>query len=78
MAIINVKRLAELRAGDTLLSLDGRKYRTPLWVTDPLGPIEPGLPVQGVRVANPNPNSDIEWVFYPSQVDGHTLEVERD
>ncbi|MGL4174180.1 MAG: hypothetical protein ACRCTR_08965 [Actinomycetota bacterium] len=78
MAIIIVKRLADLQAGDTLLSLDGRAYRTPLWATDPLGPIEEGSPVQGVRVANPNPNSDVEWVFHPSQVDSHTLEVERD
>lgn len=78
MATIIVKRLIDLQAGDTLLSLDGRAYRTPLWVTDPLGPIEEGSPVQGVRVANPNPDSNVEWVFYPSQVDGHTLEVERD
>lgn len=77
MATIIVKRLADLRAGDTLLSLDGRPYKTPLWVSDPLGPIAEGSPVQGVRVVNPNPNSDVEWVFYPSQVDGHTLEVER-
>lgn len=60
MAIIIVKRPADLRAGDALPSLDGRKYRTPPWVTDPLGPIEEGSPVQGVRVANPNRNSDIE------------------
>jgi hypothetical protein len=77
MTIIIVKRLADLQAGDKLLSLDGRPYSNPLRVTDPLGPIETGSPVQGVRVANPNPSSVVEWVFYPSQVDGRTLEVER-
>jgi hypothetical protein len=70
-------KLADLRAGDRLLSLDGRPYRAPLLVTVPLSPIEPGLSVEGVRFQNPNPTSQIEWVFCPGQADGHALEVER-
>ena len=31
----------------------------------------------GVRVENPNPSSGIEWVLYPSQMDGRQMEVER-
>lgn len=72
-----ITRLSELRTGDVILSLDGRPYRKPLRVTDALGPIEPGSPVKGVRVESPNPASGIEWVLYPSQLDGHRLEVER-
>lgn len=77
MPTIVLTRLADLRAGDVILSLDGRRYRTPLRVTDALGPIAPGSPVHGVRLEPPNPASGIERVFYPSQMDGHRLEVER-
>lgn len=77
MQTITVHRLAELRVGDRITSHGGRAYRTPLRVTDPLGPIEAGSPVQGVRVESPNPSSGIEWVLYPSQMDGRPMEVER-
>lgn len=50
-----ITRLSELRTGDVILSLDGRPYRKPLRVTVALGPIEPGSPVQGVRVESPSP-----------------------
>lgn len=78
MQTITVHRLAELRPGDRIKSHGGRAYRKPLTVTDALGPIEPGSPVQGVRVESPNPDSGIEWVLYPSQMDGRAMEVERD
>ena len=77
MSRIIVTRLAELRVGDRLISQGGRAYRTPLRVTDELGPIGHGSPVIGVRVQNPNPSSGIEWVLYPSQMDGRETEVER-
>lgn len=77
MSKIIVTRLAELRIGDRLISHGGRAYRTPLRVTDELGPIEFGSPVIGVRVESPNPSSGIEWVLYPSQTDGRQMEVER-
>jgi len=77
MSKIIVTRLAELRIGDRILSHGGRAYRTPLRVTDELGPVTFGSPVRGVRVESPNPSSGVEWVLYPSQMDGHELEVER-
>jgi len=77
MQRIIVTRLAELRIGDRLTSFNGRPYRTPLRVTDELGLIEFGSPVRGVRVKSPNPSSGIEWVLYPSQMDGREMEVER-
>lgn len=45
-----------------------------------LGPIEPGSPVHGVRLVNPDPDPDssLELVLYPSQVDGLALVIERD
>jgi len=42
-----------------------------------LASIEPGSPVVGVRLENPNPSSEIEYVLYPSQVDGLQMEVQR-
>lgn len=66
-----------LRVGDVILSLGGRPYRKPRVVTTELGPIEPGSPVVGVRLENPNPSSEIEYVLYPSQVDGLQMEVQR-
>lgn len=72
-----ITRLRDLRVGDVILSLDGRPYRKPRVVTTELGSIEPGSPVVGVRVENPNPSSEIEYVLYPSQVDGLQMEVQR-
>ncbi|WP_257479113.1 hypothetical protein [Acidipropionibacterium jensenii] len=72
-----ITRLRDLRVGDVILSLDGRPYRKPRVVTTELGPIEPGSPVVGVRLENPNPSSEIEYVLYPSQVDGLQMEVQR-
>jgi hypothetical protein len=42
--------LDDLYPGDVIVAVNGRRYRKPLHVTDPLGPIEPGSPVRGVRV----------------------------
>ncbi|MCH4250071.1 MAG: hypothetical protein LKF88_04270 [Microbacteriaceae bacterium] len=72
-----ITRLRALRVGDVILSLDGRPYRKPRVVTTELGSIEPGSPVVGVRLENPNPSSEIEYVLYPSQVDGLQMEVQR-
>ncbi|CEH05317.1 Protein of unknown function [Propionibacterium freudenreichii] len=72
-----ITRLRDLRVGDVILSLDGRPYRKPRVVTTELGPIEPGSPVVGVCLENPNPSSEIEYVLYPSQVDGLQMEVQR-
>ena len=72
-----ITRLRDLRVGDVILSLDGRPYRKPRVVTTELGPIEPGSPVVGVRLENPNPSSEIEYVLYPAQVDGLQMEVQR-
>lgn len=76
-ATFTITRLRDLRVGDVILSLDGRPYRKPRVVTTELGPIEPGSPVVGVRLENPNPSSEIEYVLYPSQVDGLQMEVQR-
>ena len=59
------------------MSHGGRAYRTPLRVTNSLGPIEFGSPVRGVLVENPKPSSGIEWVLYLSQMDVRPMEVER-
>lgn len=72
-----ITRLRDLRVGDVILSLGGRPYRKPRVVTTELGPIELGSPVVGVRLENPNPSSEIEYVLYPSQVDGLQMEVQR-
>jgi hypothetical protein len=57
MTVIVVNRLADLKAGDRLTSLDARIYRTPLLVTVSLEPIEPGRRAGGARVQNPEPAS---------------------
>lgn len=71
-----ITKLAELHAGDRILSWDGRPYRPARVVAQRLGYIGAGN-VQGVRLVNPHPTSDIEHVLYPSQMDGRRLEVER-
>ncbi|WIB72576.1 hypothetical protein [Curtobacterium sp. MCBD17_026] len=75
MARIHIKRLAELKAGDQLIAVDGQKRHTPLTVQDPLGYIGAG-DVQGVRFVPPA-GSELDWVFYPGQMDGQDMEVER-
>lgn len=75
--MLTTRHLSELRAGDRVLSHAGRAYPVPLTVTAPLGPIEPGSPVEGVQVRNPNPDSPVQWVLYPAQMDGHEMEVDR-
>ena len=72
-----VRRLADLRPRDRIVAHSGQRYRRPLQVLEALGPIEPGSPVIGVRVQNPNPDSPTEWVLYPSQMDGQEMEVDR-
>lgn len=48
-----VTKLAELREGDVLTSLDGKPYAKPLTVVDELGPIAPGSPVRGSGSSRP-------------------------
>lgn len=72
-----VSALVDLRRGDVLTALDGKPYQQRLVVCGELAPIEPGSPVQGVRLESPTPDSGLEWVLYPSQFDGRSLEVER-
>ena len=57
-----VTKLAELREGDVLTALDGKRYSKPLTVIDELGPIATGSTVCGVRF-QPPAGSGIEWVF---------------
>lgn len=72
-----IHRLADLRPRDRIVARSGQRYGKPLQVLEALGPIEPGSPVVGVRVQNPNPGSRTEWVLYPSQMDGQEMEVDR-
>ena len=76
---VTITRAADLRAGDRIVSVAPTiTYRPPRTVAAPLGPIEPGSPVHGVRLVNPDPTSTLELVLYPSQVDGLALVIERD
>lgn len=72
-----VTRLADLYPGDRILSWDGHAYRPARVVEQSLGPITLGSTVVGVRLRNPDPDSTLEYVLYPSQMDGLRLEVER-
>lgn len=72
-----IRRLADLRPRDRIVTHSGQRYGKPLQVLEALGPIEPGSPVVGVRVQNPKPDSPTEWVLYPSQMDGQEREVDR-
>lgn len=76
MKELTVTKLAELREGDVLTALDGKPYAKPLTVVDELGPIAAGNPVRGVRF-QPPAGSGIEWVFYPGQMDGHRMTINR-
>lgn len=76
MTTIIVTRLSDLRPGDRLLAVNGRQRTRPLTVEAPLGPIEPGSPVDGVRFHKHNPE-DIDMVFYPGQMDGSIMQIER-
>ena len=79
MTRLTVTHAADLQAGDRILSVGATiTYRTPREVAAPLAPIEPGSPVLGVRLVNPDPASPLELVLYPSQVDGLALVIERD
>lgn len=71
-----ITKLADLHARDRILSWDSRPYRPARVVAQGLGYIGAGS-VQGVRLVNPHPTSDVEHVLYPSQMDGRRLEVER-
>lgn len=71
-----VAKLADLREGDVLTALDGKFYAKPLTVLDELAPITTGSPVRGVRFEPPT-SSGIEWVFYPAQMDGHRMTINR-
>jgi hypothetical protein len=77
MSTITVTRLSQLKKGDVLVAVGGKKRRQPLTVDRPLDFIEHGSPVEGVRFVSPTPSSDLEWVFYPSQMDGQDMEIER-
>ena len=68
--------LAKLRKGDIVLAVDGKTRQLPITVESELGPIEPGSPVNGVRFEKVRPD-DIDMVFYPSQVNGLDIEIDR-
>ena len=72
---LTVTRLADLRTGDRIVGLDGRTYARALVVTDPLGFITPGSPVEGVRLDSTG--RSFEHVLYPSQWDGRAIQVQR-
>jgi hypothetical protein len=74
MVHMHIRKLAELKAGDTLLAVGGVKRARPLEVQDPLGTIIGD--VQGVRFVPPE-GSELEWVFYPGQMDGQDMEIDR-
>ncbi len=76
---LTVRQTSALRPGDRIVSVGATiTYRPARTVATALGPIEPGSPVHGVRLVNPDPDSLLELVLYPSQVDGLALVIERD
>lgn len=74
---ITLTRLNQLRVGDKIHSWDGHPYNPPRTVTHALGYLGPGSTVRGVRLANPRPDDQLEYVLYPSQMDGLPLVIER-
>lgn len=72
-----IRRLADLRAGDRIIAHSGQRYPQPLKVTAPLGPVGSAMSGRGVRVHNPTPEGEPEWVLYPWQMDGQVLEIDR-
>lgn len=77
MTTTNTTRtLSDLRAGDRILSIGSINHtRQPLVADSPLGPIEPGSPVNGVRCGTLA--GGVEMVLYPSQCDGQLITYER-
>ena len=70
-------RLADLRTGDRITRLGDITYRNGgRTVTAPLAPIESGSPVIGVRCGTLA--GGVEFVLYPSQVNGLDITFERD
>lgn len=68
----------DLRTGDRLHRLgEVITYRPARVVAAPLGPIEPGSPVEGVHF-EARPGEVVEFVLYPSQADGLAMHIERD
>lgn len=73
---ITVTHLTDLRRGDRITAVGAIDHsRKPLMVSDPLGPIDPGSPVVGVRCGTLA--GGVEMVLYPSQCDGQRIAVER-
>lgn len=71
-----IRRLADLRPGDRIVTHSGLRYPKPLRVVAPLG-LLPGTSGRGVRVENPTTDGLTAWVLYPWQMDGQVLEVDR-
>lgn len=72
-----IYRLSDLHAGDVLVAVGEKVRQTPLTVQHPLGPIaEERGSVHGVRFVPPT-GSQIDWVFYPLQMDGLALTALR-
>lgn len=71
-----IRRLADLRSGDRIITRSGIRYPLPLRVATPLGTL-PGSSGRGVRVENPTTAGPAAWVLYPWQMDGQVLEVDR-
>lgn len=72
-----IRRLADLRTGDAIIAHSGQRYPRPLRVVAPLSPTSADSPGRGVRVTNPTPDGDPEWVLYPWQMDGQVIEIDR-
>lgn len=68
--------LADLTFGDRILRIGSISHeRKPLTVESPLGPIESGSPVKGVRCGVLSGGT--EMVLYPSQCDGQQIVFDR-
>ena len=74
MVRMHIRKLAELKTGDTVITVGGVKRAKPLTVQDPLDYIAGD--VRGVRFVPPE-GSELEWVFYPDQMDGQDIEIDR-
>ena len=62
-----ITRLADLQMGDRLMALDGKPYRKPLVVQDPLSPIRYGSPVRGVRFIPPEGERTLNGFSTPAK-----------
>lgn len=70
------RSLSDLRPGDKVYSAGPSRWaKNPLTVTEPLGYIEPGSPVRGVRCGTLP--GGVEMVLYDDQHVGEEIVYER-